>query len=203
MKLILSFKFCGLLSLIFVLELSAGITGYILKNSTYDLVKNALRPTMGDYTNVNKTHIAIGRNVINNLADRCSKRKIIILLRLGQHSRNLSVLWIGLVSWTFRLPGLDRCRRWHPTQLLLNSSWSTQYFQLFEWARHFVHVRMCSGVRWLYQVPCVITGPRWSHSRVHPAYRFAVRVAHCKADKKEPRILRFAFAQHSRMSVRL
>lgn len=46
--------------MIFILELSAGITGYILKNSTYALITSTLKPTMEDYTNENKSHIAIG-----------------------------------------------------------------------------------------------------------------------------------------------
>jgi len=52
--------FCGLLSVIFILELSAGITGYILKNSTYSLITSALKQTMPEYINPNKSHIAIG-----------------------------------------------------------------------------------------------------------------------------------------------
>lgn len=46
--------------MIFVLELSAGITGYILKNSTYALVTSTLKRNMENYTNANETHIAVG-----------------------------------------------------------------------------------------------------------------------------------------------
>lgn len=65
------FQFCGFLSVIFILELSAGITGYILKNSTYSLITSALKPTMVEYTNPNKTHIAIGWDNIQETYKCC------------------------------------------------------------------------------------------------------------------------------------
>lgn len=50
-------QFCGLLTIIFILELAAGITGYILKNSTSSLISSTLEPTMREYTNPEKKHI--------------------------------------------------------------------------------------------------------------------------------------------------
>jgi len=61
--------FCGLLTVVFVLELSAGITGYILKNSTYSLITSALKPTMPQYTN--NSQIAIGWDNIQETYKCC------------------------------------------------------------------------------------------------------------------------------------
>ncbi|CRL01039.1 CLUMA_CG014482, isoform A [Clunio marinus] len=61
--------FCGLLSIIFILELSAGITGYILKNSTYSLITSALKPTMADYTS--NSRIANGWDNIQETYQCC------------------------------------------------------------------------------------------------------------------------------------
>lgn len=44
--------------MIFILELAAGITGYILKNSTKTLITDTLQPTMKDYVNTERPHIA-------------------------------------------------------------------------------------------------------------------------------------------------
>lgn len=61
--------FCGLLTIIFILELSAGITGYILKSSTSDLIMSTLKPTMIDYVNPDKKHITVGwDNIQQNFA---------------------------------------------------------------------------------------------------------------------------------------
>lgn len=48
------------MTIIFVLELAAGITGYILKSSTTDLITSSLKPTLVDYINEDKKHIAVG-----------------------------------------------------------------------------------------------------------------------------------------------
>lgn len=66
-----TFQFCGLLSVVFILELSAGITGYILKGSTYQLISGQLKPTMIDYQNTNKSHIAIGWDNIQETFKCC------------------------------------------------------------------------------------------------------------------------------------
>lgn len=57
--------------MIFILELSAGITGYVLRNSTYTLITEALKPTMIDYINENKTHIAYGWDNIQETYQCC------------------------------------------------------------------------------------------------------------------------------------
>jgi CD63 antigen len=54
-----------LLTVIFILELAAGITGYILKNSTKELVMNALRPTMIHYADPDNKHITKGWDEIH------------------------------------------------------------------------------------------------------------------------------------------
>jgi CD63 antigen len=59
------------LSIIFILELAAGITGYVLRNSTYALITDALKPTMPEYINPNKTHIAYGWDNIQETYKCC------------------------------------------------------------------------------------------------------------------------------------
>jgi CD63 antigen len=59
------------LSVIFVLELSAGITGYVLSSSTESLIKSTLAPTMVDYVNPNKTNIAVGWDNIQETYKCC------------------------------------------------------------------------------------------------------------------------------------
>lgn len=51
------FQFSILLVLIFILELAAGISGYVLKGETQDLLKKSLTNTMADYGN--KDHVDI------------------------------------------------------------------------------------------------------------------------------------------------
>lgn len=46
-----------MLTIIFVLELAAGITGYILRNSTADLMMSTLKPTMDNY--IKEKHVAV------------------------------------------------------------------------------------------------------------------------------------------------
>lgn len=54
-----------MLTVIFILELAAGITGFILKNSTSDLVLGALKPTMQSYGKEDKKHITVGWDQIH------------------------------------------------------------------------------------------------------------------------------------------
>lgn len=44
-------QFSGLLVLVFILQLAAGISGYVLRNQTKDLLYNSLNRTMFLYTN--------------------------------------------------------------------------------------------------------------------------------------------------------
>lgn len=57
------------MSVVFILELSAGITGYVLKGSTYSLVREAFKPTMHFY--LNTTHIAAGWDNIQETYKCC------------------------------------------------------------------------------------------------------------------------------------
>lgn len=57
------------MTIIFVLELAAGVTGYILKGSTYSLIKNSLQPTMIDYTN--STQIALNWDNVQETFECC------------------------------------------------------------------------------------------------------------------------------------
>ncbi|XP_070497135.1 CD63 antigen [Chironomus tepperi] len=63
--------FCGLLTIIFILELAAGITGYILKNSTSSLITDTLQPTMKDYINNEKPHISVAWDDIQSRFGCC------------------------------------------------------------------------------------------------------------------------------------
>lgn len=63
--------FCGLLTIIFILELAAGITGYILKNSTNSLITDTLQPTMKDYINKEKPHIAVAWDDVQSRFSCC------------------------------------------------------------------------------------------------------------------------------------
>jgi len=52
----MTLTFSALLILVFILELSAGISGYVLRNQTYRLVEESLNKTMHEYAN--KTEIS-------------------------------------------------------------------------------------------------------------------------------------------------
>lgn len=88
-------QFCGLLTVVFVLELSAGITGYILKNSTYSLITAALKPTMPQY--INNTRIAIG------------ELRLLILITV-----DYSIIAVGWdnIQETYRCCGLNSDEDW-------------------------------------------------------------------------------------------
>ena len=57
------------------MELAAGITGYILKNSTSSLITDTLQPTMKDYINKEKPHIATAWDDIQSRFGCCGLQK--------------------------------------------------------------------------------------------------------------------------------
>lgn len=76
--------FSVLLLIVFILELSAGVTGYILRGSTYQLLTSTIQPTMENYGNLeihkNNTQITMAwDNVQETVSYLLTFKKLLML----------------------------------------------------------------------------------------------------------------------------
>lgn len=104
--------------------------------------------------------------------------------RLGQHPRNLPVLWIEVVR---RLVG--GCE-WHSPLVLRNPSRKVGHIPLQQHTRNDARRRMCGSLRKLHQITRLVPGYRWSGAGHHPAHWSAFRLSNCETNQEESRILK-------------